>query len=93
MGLASLTLLQAISYSAVLRAIEAMEFNAIGFTLHKGLFAGFVALSLACGWGLWGVVLSQLAASLIFWFFNWQIVSWRVVRASPTIDRAFGNLC
>ena len=31
MGLASLTLLQAISYSAVLRAIEAMEFNAIGF--------------------------------------------------------------
>jgi O-antigen/teichoic acid export membrane protein len=88
MGLASLTLLQAISYSAVLRAIEAMEFNAIGFTLHKGLFAGFVALSLACGWGLWGVVLSQLAASLIFWFFNWQIVSWRVVRASPTIDLA-----
>ena len=88
MGLASLTLLQAISYSAVLRAIEAMEFNAIGFTLHKGLFAGFVALSLACGWGLWGVVLSQLAASLIFWLFNWQIVSWRVVRASPTIDLA-----
>jgi O-antigen/teichoic acid export membrane protein len=88
MGLASLILLQAISYSAVLRAMEAMEFNAIGFTLHKGLFAAFVALSLACGWGLWGVVLSQLAASLIFWFFNWQIVSWRVVRASPTIDLA-----
>jgi O-antigen/teichoic acid export membrane protein len=88
MGLASLILLQAISYSAVLRAIEAMEFNAIGFTLHKGLFAAFVALSLAYGWGLWGVVLSQLAASLIFWFFNWQIVSWRVVRASPRIDLA-----
>jgi O-antigen/teichoic acid export membrane protein len=88
MGLASLTILQAISYSAVLRAIEAMEFTAIAFTLHKGLFAGFVALSLVCRWGLWGVVLSQLAASLIFWFFNWRIVSWRVVRASPTIDLA-----
>ncbi len=88
MGLGSLTILQAISYAAVLRAIEAMEFSAIAFTLHKGLFAGFVWLSLACGWGLWGVVLSHLASSLIFWFFNWRIVSWRVVRASPTIDLA-----
>lgn len=86
MGLASLTVLQAISYSAVLRAIEDMEFNAIGFTLHKGLFAGFVGLSLACGWGLWGVVLSHLASCLIFWFFNWWVVSARVVRASPQID-------
>jgi O-antigen/teichoic acid export membrane protein len=88
MGLGSLTILQAISYSAILRAIEAMEFNAIAFSLHKGLFAGFVGLSLACGWGLWGVVLSHLASSLIFWFFNWRIVSWRVVRASPKIDLA-----
>lgn len=88
MGLGSLTILQAISYAAVLRAIEAMEFNAIAFTFHKGLFAGFVWLSLACGWGLWGVVLSHLASSLIFWFFNWRIVSWRVVRASPRIDLA-----
>ncbi len=88
MGLGSLMLLQAISYSAVLRAIEAMEFNAIAFALHKGIFAGFVAVSLACGWGLWGVVLSHLASSIIFWFFNWRIVSWRVVRASPRIDLA-----
>ncbi|HXY02688.1 MAG TPA: flippase [Terriglobales bacterium] len=88
MGLASLTVLQAISYSAVLRAVEDMEFNAIGFTLHKGLFAGFVGLSLACGWGLWGVVLSHLASCLIFWSFNWWIVSSRLVRASPTVDLA-----
>src|SRR5438552_10027201 len=39
MGLASLTILQAISYSAVMRALEAMEFNAITFSVHKGLFA------------------------------------------------------
>ncbi|MEP6601689.1 MAG: oligosaccharide flippase family protein, partial [Nitrospirota bacterium] len=88
MGIASLTLLQAISYSAVLRAIEAMEFNAIAFTLHKGFFAGFVGLSLVFHLGLWGVVVSHLAASLFFWFFNWRIVSWRVVRVSPRIDFA-----
>ena len=88
MGIASLTLLQAISYSAVLRAIESMEFNAIGFTLHKGLFAGLVGLSLAFHLGLWGIVVSQLIASLMFWFFNWRIVSWRVVRVSPRIDFA-----
>ncbi len=88
MGIASLTLLQAISYSAVLRAIEEMEFNAIGFTLHKAFFAGFVGLSLFLHLGLWGVVCSQLVASLFFWFFNWRIVSWRVVRVSPRIDFA-----
>jgi O-antigen/teichoic acid export membrane protein len=86
MGLASLTILQAISYSAVLRALEDMEFNAIAFTLHKGLFAGFVAVSLWRHWGLWGVVNSYMAACLIFWFFNWQIVSRRVARVSPRID-------
>ena len=86
MGLASLTVLQAISYSAVLRALEDMEFNAIAFTLHKGLFAGFVAVSLWRHWGLWGVVNSYMAACLIFWFFNWQIVSRRIARVSPRID-------
>jgi O-antigen/teichoic acid export membrane protein len=86
MGLASLTILQAISYSAVLRALEAMEFNAIAFTFHKGLFAGFVAVSLWRHWGLWGVVISYMASCLIFWFFNWQIVSRRVARVSPRID-------
>src|SRR5438552_2419127 len=89
MGLASLTILQAISYSAVMRAIEAMEFNAISFSLHKGLFAGFVAVSLWCHWGLWGVVISYLASCLIFWFFNWQIVRCRVVCVSPMIDLVF----
>ena len=86
MGLASLTILQAISYSAVLRALEDMEFNAIAFTLHKGLFAAFVAVSLWRHWGLWGVVISYLASCLIFWFFNWQIVSRRIARVSPRID-------
>ena len=86
MGLASLTILQAISYSAVLRALEDMEFNAIAFTLHKGLFAGFVAVSLWRHWGLWGVVNSYMAACLIFWFFNWQVVSRRITRVSPRID-------
>jgi len=86
MGLASLTILQAISYSAVMRALEAMEFNAITFALHKGLFAGFVAVSLWRHWGLWGVVISYMASCLIFWFFNWQIVSRRIARVSPRID-------
>src|SRR5215813_3145703 len=65
MGLASLTILQAISYSAVLRALEDMEFNAIAFTLHKGLFAGFVAVSLWRHSGLWGVVILYMASCLI----------------------------
>src|SRR5947208_4304352 len=64
MGLASLTILQAISYSAVMRAIEAMEFNAISFSLHKGLFAGFVAVCLLRYWGLWGVVSADMSSGV-----------------------------
>jgi O-antigen/teichoic acid export membrane protein len=77
MGVASLMLLQGVSYAAVLRAFEDMEFNSIGYTLHKGVLLGFTVLSLKLGYGLWGLVLANLAANLLLWVYYAQVVGWR----------------
>jgi O-antigen/teichoic acid export membrane protein len=77
MGVASLTLLQGVSYAAVLRAYEDMEFNSIGFTVHKCAILGLTVLTLQLGFGLWGLVFSNLAANLLLWFYYAQVVGWR----------------
>jgi O-antigen/teichoic acid export membrane protein len=77
MGIASLTLLQGVSYAAVLRAFEDMEFNSIGYTLHKAVLLGFIVISLRLGYGLWGLVLANLAANLLLWVYYAQVVGWR----------------
>ena len=77
MGVASLTSLQGVSYAAVLRAFEDMEFNAIGFTLHKVALLFFTIVSLKVGFGLWGLVFSNLGANLLLWFYYSQVVGWR----------------
>ena len=77
MGVGSLTLLQGVSYAAVLRAFEDMEFNSIGFTLHKCALLGFTILTLKLGFGLWGLVFSNFAANLLLWLYYAQVVGWR----------------
>lgn len=77
MGIASLTLLQGVSYAAVLRAYEDMEFNSIGFTLHKAAILCFTVASLKLGFGLWGLVFANLVANLLLWLYYAQVVGWR----------------
>jgi O-antigen/teichoic acid export membrane protein len=77
MGIASLTLLQGVSYAAVLRAFEDMEFNSIGFTLHKAVLLGLTLISLQIGLGLWGLVIANLVANLFLWLYYAQVVGWR----------------
>ncbi|MBV8212047.1 MAG: oligosaccharide flippase family protein [Verrucomicrobia bacterium] len=77
MGIASLTLLQGVSYAAVLRAFEDMEFNSIGFILHKFALLGFTLVSLRLHWSIWGLVFANLAANLLLWFYYSQVVGWR----------------
>ena len=90
MGIASLTLLQAISYSAVLRAIEAMEFNAIGFTLHKAFFAGFVGLSLFIT--PWFVGCRLFAAGRQSLFLVFQLANCELARRSSLTPNRFRPL-
>ena len=77
MGVAALTFLEGVSYAAVLRAFEDMEFSAIGFTLHKLVLLGFTIGTLQLGFGLWGLVFSNLAANLMLWFYYALVVGFR----------------
>jgi len=77
MGVAALTFLEGVSYAAVLRAFEDMEFNAIGFTLHKLVLLGFTIGSLRLGFGLWGLVCSNLSANLLLWLYYALVVGFR----------------
>jgi len=74
MGFAYLLLLHSVSYIAVLRATEEMEYNAIGFVLHKFFLVLFLLVALSMGWGLWGVVWCHFLANLIQWgFYHWIV--------------------
>ena len=77
MGVAALTFLEGVSYAAVLRAFEDMEFNAIGFTLHKVALLGFTIGALKLGFGLWGLVFSNLTANLLLWLYYAVVVGFR----------------
>jgi len=74
MGMGYLLLLHSVAYAAVLRATEAMEYNAIGFVLQKLLLVLFLLGALWMQWGLWGVVWCHFLANLSQWIFYRQIV-------------------
>jgi O-antigen/teichoic acid export membrane protein len=77
MGVAALTFLEGVSYAAVLRAFEDMEFSAIGFTLHKLVLLGLTIGSLKLGFGLWGLVFANLTANLLLWLYYALVVGFR----------------
>jgi O-antigen/teichoic acid export membrane protein len=77
MGVAALTFLEGVSYAAVLRAFEDMEFSAIGFTLHKLVLLGFTIGILNQGYGLWGLVFAHLTANLLLWLYYALVVGFR----------------
>jgi O-antigen/teichoic acid export membrane protein len=80
MGFAYLLLLHSVSYVAVLRATEEMEYNAIGFVLQRLLLVMFLLVALTMGWGLRGVVCCHFLANLFQWGFYHWIVTWRSAR-------------
>lgn len=77
MGVAALTFLEGVSYAAVLRAFEDMEFSAIGFTLNKLGLLLFIIGVLKMGFGLWGLVFAHLAANLLLWLYYALVVGFR----------------
>jgi O-antigen/teichoic acid export membrane protein len=77
MGVAALTFLEGVSYAAVLRAFEDMEFSAIGFTLHKLVLLVFTIGILKLGFGLWGLVFAHLTANLLLWLYYALVVGFR----------------
>ena len=77
MGLGYLLLLHSVGYVAVLRAVEDMEFNSIGFVLQRVVLVILVYIALKAGWGLWGVVWSYFFANFFQWIFYHVLVTRR----------------
>ncbi|HUB67757.1 MAG TPA: oligosaccharide flippase family protein [Candidatus Methylacidiphilales bacterium] len=86
MGLAYLLLLHSVSYIAVLRATEEMEYNAIGFVLQRTLLVVFLLVALSMQLGLWGVVWCHFLANLFQWAFYHWIVTMRNTRGKLRWD-------
>jgi O-antigen/teichoic acid export membrane protein len=74
MGVGYLLLLQSVSYVAVLRATEHMEYNAIGFVAHKVVLVGLLIAVLWLHGGLWGAVWCHFAANLFqVLYYRWMV--------------------
>jgi O-antigen/teichoic acid export membrane protein len=68
-GIGVLAMLQVTFYNSIFQAFEDMEFNAMGFTLHKVASLAFVYACTRMGWGIVGIFGSFSAANLLLWSF------------------------
>ena len=89
-GVAVIMTFYGLSYSAVLRAFEEMEWDILGFVLHKVIFLGFLWLILSTDWGLRGVFGAMVAANSCQYLYYWGLVRLRYGRARLNIDLRAG---
>jgi O-antigen/teichoic acid export membrane protein len=85
-GLAVIVTFYSLSYSAVLRAFEEMEWDILGFVLHKVIFIAFIWPVLGTDWGLRGVFAAMLAANGCQHVYYWGLVRVRHGRARLSFD-------
>lgn len=89
-GVAVIMTFYGLSYSAVLRAFEEMEWDILGFVLHKVIFLGFIWVILKTDWGLRGVFGAMLAANSCQYLYYWRLVRVRYGRAALNLDLRAG---
>lgn len=93
MGLAVLATVHAVGYTSVFRALEEMEYNAIGFVLHKVILFLLVLVVMWIKKGLPEIAAAYLLANLSLWFFYYWIIRTRYPRPQRVWDlRAWGFL-
>ncbi len=92
MGLATLAQFHSAGYTAVFRAYEDMELNALGYVVHKVILLALVFGCVQLKQGLWGVVVVHFVANLALWAFYYLVVSRRYLRpkliANPLLWKA-----
>ena len=89
-GIAVIMTFYGLSYSAVLRAFEEMEWDILGFVLHKLIFLGCMWVILKTDWGLRGVFGAMLAANSCQYLYYWRLVRVRYGRAELNLDLRAG---
>lgn len=92
MGVATLAQFHSAGYTAVFRAYEDMELNALGYVLHKVILLGLVFGCVKAGQGLAGIILVHLIANLLLWGFYYLVIRRRYLRpkliANPPLWKA-----
>lgn len=86
MGLAVIATVHAIGYTSVFRAMEEMEYNAVGFVLHKIILLGLILFVIKSSLGLREIALSYLLSNVSLWFFYYVIVRFRYLKPKMVID-------
>jgi O-antigen/teichoic acid export membrane protein len=89
-GLAVLFTFYGLSYSAVLRAFEEMDWDILGFILHKIVLIALLWLVSQTSSGLQGVFAATLAANAGLWLYFWAVVGIRHGRAPISLNLQAG---
>ncbi|MFY9269573.1 MAG: flippase [Candidatus Manganitrophaceae bacterium] len=85
-GLATIVTFHSLAFSAVLRAFEEMEWDILGFVLHKFLLIGLIWPVTHTDWGMRGVVGAMLAANACQYLYYRGWVTVRHGRVRPSRD-------
>jgi O-antigen/teichoic acid export membrane protein len=85
-GLAAIVTFYSLGYSAVLRAFEEMEWDILGFVLHKAIFIALIWLTMQTRFGLKGVFVAMLLANASQWCYFWVLVGIRHGRTKLNLD-------
>lgn len=85
-GLAAIVTFYSLGYSAVLRGFEEMEWDILGFVLHKVIFIALIWLTMQTSFGLKGVFTAMLLANACQWCYFWVLVGIRHGRAKLSLD-------
>lgn len=89
-GLAVIITFYALGYSAVLRAFEEMEWDILGFVLHKLVLIGLIWSITQTDLGLEGVFGVMLVANGCLYLYFWGVVRIRHGRAKIKLDLRSG---
>ncbi len=89
-GLAVTVTFYGLGYSAVLRAFEEMEWDILGFVLHKVVFMGLIGGIIHTDLGLRGVFGAMVAANGCQYLYYWGLVRMRHGRARLSLDLRAG---
>jgi O-antigen/teichoic acid export membrane protein len=90
-GLAALFTFYGLSYSAVLRAFEEMDWDICGFVLHKIVLIALLWLVSRTSSGLQGVFAATLVANAGLWLYFWAVVGIRHGRAPISLNLQAGR--
>jgi O-antigen/teichoic acid export membrane protein len=77
MGLATLAMVHAVGYSSIFRAMEEMEYNAVGFVSHKALLLVLTIIVIHFKCGLIEITSANLLCNVYLWMLYYVIVRYK----------------